>query len=213
VAVRAVWGVVVAGGLGVRFGSPKQFARLGDQRLVDRAVAATAAACDAVVLVLPELSDWQGIPVVAVTNGGPTRSASVRAGLAMVPASAEIVVVHDAARPLASPALFEAVINAVRAGADAAVPGIAITDTLKRVEDVRIISTVERDGLVTVQTPQAFRAAVLDRAHASNAEASDDAGLVEATGGTVVVVPGDLRNIKVTSPADLDIAAALLGAS
>ena len=130
----------------------------------------------------------------------------------MVPASAEIVVVHDAARPLASPTLFAAVIDAVRAGADAAVPGIAVADTLKRVQDGRVVGTVERDGLVAVQTPQAFRAAALSRAHASGADASDDAALVEATGGTVVVVPGDPRNLKVTSPDDLDLAAALLGA-
>jgi len=122
-------------------------------------------------------------------------------------------VVHDAARPLATRALFDAVITAVRGGADGAVPGLAVTDTLKRVDDVRVTATVDRVGLVAVQTPQAFRADVLREAHASGADATDDAALVEELGGTVVVVPGDPRNLKVTGPADLMIAAALLETS
>jgi 2-C-methyl-D-erythritol 4-phosphate cytidylyltransferase len=88
-----------------------------------------------------------------------------------------------------------------------------LADTLKRVEDVRVTATVDRVGLVTVQTPQAFDAATLRAAHASGGDATDDAALVEAIGGTVVVVPGDPRNLKVTGPADLMIAAALLAVS
>jgi len=102
------------------------------------------------------------------------------------------------------------VIGAVRDGADGAVPGLAVADTLKRVDDVRVTATVDRVGLVTVQTPQAFDAEVLRAAHASGADATDDAALVEAMGGSVVVVPGDPRNLKVTGPADLMVAAALL---
>jgi 2-C-methyl-D-erythritol 4-phosphate cytidylyltransferase len=105
------------------------------------------------------------------------------------------------------------VIAAVRAGADGAVPGLAVADTLKRVDDVRVTATVDRVGLVAVQTPQAFEAGILRAAHASEGEATDDAALVEALGGTVVVVPGDQRNLKVTGPADLMIAAALLETS
>jgi 2-C-methyl-D-erythritol 4-phosphate cytidylyltransferase len=93
------------------------------------------------------------------------------------------------------------------------VPGLAVTDTLKRVDDVRVTATVDRMGLVAVQTPQAFRAGILRAAHASADDATDDAALVEALGGTVVVVPGDPRNLKVTGPADLMIAAALLETS
>jgi 2-C-methyl-D-erythritol 4-phosphate cytidylyltransferase len=137
----------------------------------------------------------------------------VRAGLGAVPLGAEIVVVHDAARPLASAELFHAVIGAVRDGADGAVPGLAVADTLKRVDDVRVTATVDRVGLVAVQTPQAFAAATLRAAHATGADATDDAALVEEIGGTVVVVPGDPRNLKVTGPADLMIAAALLETS
>ena len=212
-AVPRVWAVIVAAGFGERFGGPKQFAELGGARLVDHAVATATAACDAVVLVVPDAADWQGADVDGLVTGGDTRAGSVRAGLAAVPASAEIVVVHDAARPLATADLFAAVIAAVRDGADGAVPGLAVTDTLKRVDDVRVTATVDRLGLVAVQTPQAFAAGILRAAHASGAEATDDAALVEALGGTVVVVPGDPRNLKVTGPADLMVATALLETS
>jgi len=212
-AVPRVWAVIVAAGWGERFGGPKQFAELGGARLVDHAVATAAATCDAVVLVVPDASDWQGAEVDALVTGGTTRAESVRAGLGVVPLGAEIVVVHDAARPLATAALFEAVVAAVRNGADGAVPGLAVTDTLKRVDDVRVTSTVDRVGLVTVQTPQAFRADALRDAHASDADATDDAALVEELGGSVVVVPGDPRNLKVTGPDDMMIAAALLETS
>jgi 2-C-methyl-D-erythritol 4-phosphate cytidylyltransferase len=211
--VSEVWAIVVAAGWGERFGGPKQFSDLGGTRLVDHAVATASAACDAVVVVVPDAAEWRGAPVAAVVNGGRTRAESVRAGLAAVPVSADIVVVHDAARPLAGDALFAAVVAAVRDGADGAVPGIPVADTLKRVEDVRVTATVDRMGLVAVQTPQAFRADALRSAHAGRAEATDDAALVEAGGGRVVVVPGDPRNLKVTGPADLMIASALLEAS
>ena len=211
--MAGVHAIVVAAGWGERFGGPKQFSELGGARLVDHAVETASAVCDAVVVVVPDEHEWQGPPVAAVVTGGSTRAASVRAGLAAVPTSAEIIVVHDAARPLAGVELFEAVVAAVRAGADGAVPGVAVVDTLKRVDDVRVTATVDRVGLVAVQTPQAFRASVLRRAHLGAPDATDDAALVEAVGGDVVVVAGDPRNLKVTGPADLMIAAALLEAS
>ena len=163
----------------------------------------TRSACDAVVLVIPAGHEWDGPPVAATVIGGASRSGSVRAGLAEVPKGAEIVVVHDAARPLAPHGLFTAVIDAVRAGADGAVPGLPVPDTVKRVADGRVVATVDRTGLVTVQTPQAFRAEVLRAALAGGAEATDDAALVEAAGGKVVVVPGDPLNLKITTPHDL----------
>ena len=192
---------------------PKQFETLAGTRLVDRAVEATGAACDDVVLVLPAGVGWDGVPVAATVPGGSTRSASVRAGLDAVPGSAEVVVVHDAARPLAAPALFDAVTGAVGAGADAAVPGLPIPDTVKRVDGGNVVETISRDALVAVQTPQAFRADALRAAHVADGEATDDAALVEAAGGRVVIVPGDPRNLKVTTPADLVVAAALLVAA
>jgi 2-C-methyl-D-erythritol 4-phosphate cytidylyltransferase len=148
--------------------------------------------------------------VAAAVVGGATRSASVRAGLAAVAPSATIVVVHDAARPLASPALFEAVIGAVRRGADAAVPAVPVPDTVKRVDGDEVVETVARDELVVVQTPQAFRADALRAAHTGGADATDDAALIEAADGRVVIVPGERANLKVTTPADLVMAAAIL---
>ena len=207
-----VWGIVVAAGRGDRFGQLKQFCDLAGTRVIDLSVAAMTAACDAVVVVLPAGVPWDGEPVAATVAGGETRSDSVRAGLRAIPEDAHVVVVHDAARPLATRALFDAVVAAVHAGTDAAVPGVPVTDTLKRVDGERVADTVDRGQLVAVQTPQAFRAAALRAAHASGDDATDDAALVEAAGGTVVVVAGEPRNLKITTPDDLLVAAALLGA-
>ena len=208
--MAGVWGIVVAAGRGDRFGAPKQFLELGGARLVDRAVASTAAACDEVVVVLPADVAWDGAPVARAVAGGATRSASVRAGLDAVPDAVDVIVVHDAARPLASPGTFRAVIDAVRRGCDGAVPAIPVSDTVKRVAHGCVLETVDRADLVAVQTPQAFRAAVLRDAHRVGGDASDDAALVEAIGGVVAVVAGEPRNIKVTGPDDLALAAALL---
>ena len=206
----SISGIVVAAGSGARFGVPKQFETVAGSRLVDRAVEAAALACDEVVVVVPAGVAWDGRPVAPAVPGGSTRSASVRAGLDAIAPSAAVVVVHDAARPLAPPPLFDAVIGAVRAGADAAVPGLPISDTVKRVDQEHVVETISRDALVMVQTPQAFRADALRAAHDADGDATDDAALVEAVGGEVVVVPGDARNLKITTPEDLVIAAALL---
>jgi 2-C-methyl-D-erythritol 4-phosphate cytidylyltransferase len=204
------WAIVVAGGGGERFGGAKQFAPLGAATVVDWSVATARSACDEVVVVVPADSDWQPLAAVCVTAGGATRSDSVRAGLARVPPEVDVVVVHDAARPLASPALFARVIAAVRDGADAAVPGLPIPDTVKRVRDGVVVQTVPRTDLVAVQTPQAFRRDALERAHAGGGVDTDDAALVEAEGGRVVIVEGDPRNLKVTVADDLALARALL---
>jgi 2-C-methyl-D-erythritol 4-phosphate cytidylyltransferase len=210
--VDGVWGIVVAAGRGDRFGEPKQFCALAGRRVVDVSLSAMSAICEAVVVVLPAGIPWLGDPVAAAVPGGDTRSDSVRSGLRAIPEDAAVVVVHDAARPLATSALFDAVVAAVRSGADAAVPGLFVADTLKRVRDERVVETVDRSELVAVQTPQAFRASMLRAAHAGSDDATDDAALVEAVGGRVVVVPGEPRNLKITTPDDLLVAAALLGA-
>jgi 2-C-methyl-D-erythritol 4-phosphate cytidylyltransferase len=207
-----VWGIIVAAGRGDRFGEPKQFCALGGMRVVDQALMRAARACDGVVLVLPPGVAWDGDSVAAVVGGGDTRSQSVRAGLGAVPPNIDVVVVHDAARPLASPELFDAVIEAVRSGADGAIPGLPLTDTVKRVDRAQVAETLDREHLVKVQTPQAFRTDSLRRAHAAGGDATDDASLVEAFGGKVVVVPGEARNIKITDPTDLLVATSLLDA-
>jgi 2-C-methyl-D-erythritol 4-phosphate cytidylyltransferase len=135
---------------------------------------------------------------------GATRSASVRTGLGLVPADAAVIIVHDAARPLASPALFRAVVAAVERGDDGAIPGVPLADTVKRVDGAYVTETLDRAVLVAVQTPQAFRAAALRRAHETGLDATDDAALVEAVGLSVSVVPGEVANKKITEPADLE---------
>lgn len=203
-----VWAIIVAGGSGSRFGDsiPKQFLELGGLRLIDWALAAAGAACDGVIAVLPAAHLDATLPAgVTAVAGGPTRSTSVRAGLVAVPDDTGVVVVHDAARPLAGPVLFERVIAAVRAGADGAVPGVPVADTIKLIDPNAglVLETLDRSALRAIQTPQAFAADVLRQAHASGADATDDAALVEAAGGRVVVVEGDPANLKVTGPDDL----------
>jgi 2-C-methyl-D-erythritol 4-phosphate cytidylyltransferase len=203
-----VWTIVVAGGTGERFGTAKQYELLDHQRVIDRSRSTAEAASAGVVAVVPP-ADVEREHGVA---GGATRSESVRAGLAAVPPEATIICVHDAARPLATLALFERVIAAVRDGADAAIPAIEVADTIKIVERAAdgsidggsVVSTPDRSTLVAVQTPQAFRASALRAAHRQAGSATDDAALVEAFGGRVVVVAGEPRNRKITEPDDLD---------
>jgi 2-C-methyl-D-erythritol 4-phosphate cytidylyltransferase len=219
---------VVAGGSGRRFGGRKQFLPLAGHPVASWSVRAARTVADGVVLVVPvpgpdDPTGPVGTPPVpgvtgdaafgadAVVTGGATRADSVRAGLAVVPADASVVVVHDAARPLAGPDLFAAVVDAVRSGGvDGAVPVMAVADTLKRVRGTRVVATVDRDDLVAIQTPQAFAADALRAAHAGGGEATDDAGLLEAAGLPVGTVPGDPRNFKLTRPEDLVLAEALL---
>jgi 2-C-methyl-D-erythritol 4-phosphate cytidylyltransferase len=205
--------VVVAGGRGVRFGGPKQFSVLGDETVAARSVRVSRSVADFVVLVVPDEYDGPGEGADAVVPGGDTRAASVRAGLKALP-DCDVVVVHDAARPLASRRLFNAVVDAVTAGADAAIPGLRVTDTIKRIANRDgqsiVVGTIDRSELVTVQTPQAFRRDVLERAHHTLSDATDDAALVEAMGGVVVIVSGEVSNLKITDPSDLQRVAAAL---
>jgi 2-C-methyl-D-erythritol 4-phosphate cytidylyltransferase len=208
-----VWAVVVAAGDGTRFGGRKQFTTIEGREMVDWALCAAREVVDGIVLVLPPDDERLARDEVKgadlVVAGGETRSASVRAGLDVVPQHAAVIVVHDGTRPLATRALFTKVIDAIKEGADAAVPALASADTLKRVRDGIVVGSVDRDEVMAVQTPQAFRAEVLRRAHSRGDDATDDAGLVEALGVTVSIVPGDARNIKVTTPADLELVRAL----
>jgi len=209
--------IVVAAGAGTRLGAdePKAFLEVGGRPILVRAAEAAAASgvVERVVVAVPEgfetrareLLSSVGVPVDVVV-GGATRQASVRAALASVPASSGIVVVHDAARCFASPALFGRVVAAVATGAVGAIPVLAVTDTVKRIDGGRAVSTVDRAGLGLAQTPQAFRRRELvdahERAASAGVEATDDATLLEA-GGDVRVVEGDPANVKVTTPEDL----------
>lgn len=217
-----VWTVVVAAGSGRRYGpTPKQYEFLGGERVIDRSLSVARAAADHVVVVLAPGEEAEGAALVesgaadVAVTGGTERADSVRAALAVIDEDAAVIIVHDAARPLASAELHLAVATAVHAGADAAIPGIPVTDTIKRVtHDDRartvVVETPDRSTLVAVQTPQAFRADVLRRAHASAADATDDAALVEMLGGVVVIVEGETTNLKITGPHDLAVAEVLL---
>ena len=195
-----MWAIVVAAGSGQRFGGPKQYEALGAGTVLDRSIATAREVVDNVVVVVPPGRVLEQGEV----EGGPTRSESVRRGLAAVADGAEVIIVHDGARPFASAQLYRVVIDAVRAGADAAVPGLPVGDTIKVVDDaMTVLSTPDRSSLVSVQTPQAFAADRLRAAHAAGAEGTDDASLVEAVGGRVVVVPGEPDNRKITVSDDL----------
>ncbi len=202
----SVAAVVVAAGQGQRFGGAKQFAILQHDTVTTHSVRAARSVAERVVLVVPSNYQGNGEGADVVVVGGATRAASVRAGLAEC-GNVDVIVVHDAARPMATPSLFTAVVDAVLAGADGAVPGLPISDTVKRVRHegtvIVVEETTERDELVTVQTPQAFNREVLIRAHANGADATDDAALVEALGSRVVVVAGEIDNVKITFPGDL----------
>lgn len=199
-----VWTIIVAGGGGSRFGGPKQFVDLVGLSILERSVEPALSVSDGVVVVVPaglegEAAAIEGTVVVA---GGESRSASVRAGLAAVPASSAVILIHDAARPLASTELFRRIVDAVLSGSAAVVPGVAVTDTIRR----RTGGTVDRDAIVAVQTPQGFSADAIRNAHASGEQATDDATLVEQTGMAVTVIEGEPQNIKITTPQDLSIA-------
>lgn len=203
----SVWGIVVAGGAGLRFGGPKHSMELdgkplwswGRDMLVDAGVSH-------VIVVGPVPG---GIP------GGNRRRDSVAAGLAEVPDDVDYVVVHDAARPLATKDIVKRLIMTLMTrDVDGVVPAVPVRDTLKEVDDKDIVSaTMPRDHLVAVQTPQAFACRALRTAHAVlEGSYTDDAGMIEDNDGRVVVIPGDPRNLKVTFPEDLAVVRALLAA-
>ncbi|MDE3191977.1 MAG: 2-C-methyl-D-erythritol 4-phosphate cytidylyltransferase [Acidobacteriota bacterium] len=220
----SVWAILVAAGRGERLGAdqPKAFAKLGDLPLLAEPLRRLdeSAWVDAVVVVAPPgweepailLAEELGAGKVrACVAGGETRAGSVRAGIAEVPGEAAAVLVHDAARPLLPEAVIERVLAPLVEGWDGAVPALPVPDTVKRVgPEGGVVETLPRDGLWAVQTPQAFPVEVLRRALAGDAQATDCAGLVEAAGGRVKVVPGDPLLRKVTTADDLAWAAALL---
>ncbi|MCL4445759.1 MAG: 2-C-methyl-D-erythritol 4-phosphate cytidylyltransferase [Actinobacteria bacterium] len=219
--VPGVWGVVVAAGSGERYGGAKQFETLKGRTVVEWSVVTCKRACEGVIVVLPpgptdpRFGDRRFGADIAVA-GGASRSASVRNALNSVPPDATAVVVHDAARPLAGIELYERVITTLAdSDADGVICALPLSDTLKRVsgDPAYVSATLDREGLVLVQTPQAFEAEILRRAHATGEDATDDSGLVELVGGSVTVVPGDMRNVKITTPADLAYCKYLLAGS
>ena len=204
--------------------TPKAFVPLGGRPLLHyalRVVAALDTIGEAVVTVPPGMERQAraevaraGVEIpVKLVGGGAERQDSVRIALGLTSAESEVVVVHDAARPFATPALFAACIDATRR-ADGAIAAVAVADTLKRTDGRTITATVARQGLWQAQTPQAFRRKILvaahDRAIRERWAATDDAELIERCGGRVEVVESSAANLKITTPADLEIAEALV---
>lgn len=215
--------VLPSGGSGLRMGAGgvrKQYVELGGEPVLLRAVRPFVQHPEVewIVVVLPP-EDVEAPPIelpagVAVVAGGAERGDSVRRGLAAVPEEAEVVLIHDGARPLLPGVVLDRVLRAV-GPATGAIAALPVADTLKRVVDgVVIRSTVERAGLWRAQTPQAFPREMIVSAYRRAAEdgvaGTDDASLVERYGGRVVVVEGDRRNLKITRPEDLQLAGLLL---
>lgn len=223
----SVWAILAAAGSGERLGldRPKAFAPLNDRPLVTEPVERLDASewIEGIVIAAPP--EWEepcilvaeevaAAKVAKAVTGGRTRSESVRAALAEVPEDATVVLVHDAARPLITDDMIERVISALGDGWEGAVPVLPVSDTVKRVEGEAVVETIDREGLATAQTPQAFLAPVLRDAFATLQQtvtkSTDCAALVEANGGRVRAVEGDPRLLKVTTPADLELVASWL---
>ena len=211
------WAVVCAAGAGERLGGerPKAFAALAGRPLLAESLERLEACEEVEGIVVAAPAGWEE-PVIllaeelgcskvsAVVAGGDTRGGSVRLALAEIPGEAELILVHDAARPLVSEEIVTRVLEPLGRGWEAVVPTLPVADTVKRVEGERVVETIDRGSLVSVQTPQAFRAGVLRAAYGSgHGEATDCAALVEERGGRVCWVEGDARLHKVTTPDDL----------
>src|SRR6188508_1909741 len=223
----SVWAILAAAGRGERLGldRPKAFAPLNDRPLVAEALERLDASdwIEGIVVAAPP--EWEepcilvaeevaAGKVAATVTGGESRSESVRGALAEVPEEVTVVLVHDAARPLVTDAVIERVITGLADGWDGAIPALPVADAVKRVEGDAVVETLDREGLVTVQTPQAFVASALRDALSDPtlpvATSLDCASLVEARGGRVRVVEGDPHLLKVTEPADLELLASWL---
>jgi len=216
--------IVPAAGRGERLGpgAPKALRTLAGQPILLHAVRnlATARDIDMIVVAVPEDSVEESRALLAgielplvIVSGGETRQDSVARALLALPSEVDVVLVHDAARPLVPSEVVDRVAAAVRAGAPAVIPTLGVVDTIKEVDaDGVVQATLDRSRLHAVQTPQGFVRDVLQTAHAASdgADATDDAGMVERMGVKVHVVPGHEEAFKITRPLDLVLAEAIL---
>ena len=212
--------IIAAAGSGERFGAtlPKALISLGNRTLIEHALAALAPVASEIVICAPagyekQIQELVGAEITVVT-GGTTRSDSVRAGIAALTGKNKYVLVHDAARALASTQLAKSVLSALEKGEVAVIPGLELIDTVKSVDtNGHVTFTPDRAGLRRVQTPQGFDLEVLKSAHSSGADATDDGALVEAIGKKVLIINGEEHALKITTPADLATALSMLGTS
>ena len=216
-----VFAIIVAAGLGKRFGSPKPFAVLKGKRILDYCLETFNGhpGIFEMVLVLRETSEESYFlnrfeKLKAVAAGGERRQDSVFFGFQKInPAQGDIVLIHDAARPLVKAELIDSIIEKTREKG-AAIPVLPVSDTLKKINGDRVFQTLHRQGLYLTQTPQGFSCEILRRAFKENGENqemyTDESALVEKLGQDVFIVPGDPSNLKITFPDDLKIAEALI---
>lgn len=212
----SVSAIIAAAGSGERFGAdyPKALIQLGGRTLLEHAITCLAPVTDQIIITAPAGFEAQiralvGDEIVVVT-GGSTRSMSVRNALKHV--TSNYVLVHDAARPLASTDLAQRIINQLHAGEKAVIPGLAQIDTVKVVDaNGFVISTPDRASLRSIQTPQGFLTSTLRDAHSTSADTTDDGALIESRGGSVKVIVGEERALKITTPTDLNTALGFLG--
>ncbi len=220
--------LVPAAGRGERLGpgEPKALREISGVPMLVYAVSALASArsIDLVVVAAPPrdvdsvaamLSQQSFSDKVTVVAGGDTRQESVARALIALPLDVDVVLVHDAARPLVPVELVSAVVASVRAGNPAVVPGLAVTDTIKEINNQGdVVATIDRNSLRAIQTPQGFNRELLQRAHAQLDESqgifTDDAGLIEAMGVRVKVIEGHVEAMKITRPFDLAIAETII---
>jgi 2-C-methyl-D-erythritol 4-phosphate cytidylyltransferase/2-C-methyl-D-erythritol 2,4-cyclodiphosphate synthase len=225
--------IVVAGGSGTRLGAnaPKAFVGIDEHSMLRHALRGVLAAGPAQVVIVapagregdaltealaaseeaPPLESGRRRDLISVVTGGETRQRSVAAGLGALWADIEIVLVHDAARALTPPDVFERVIEAVDRTGSGVVPTLPVIDTIKRVGAGVVVEAVDRADLAAAQTPQGFPRAMLDASYATaDQEYTDDTALVAAAGHPIVIVPGDPLAFKITTPADMDRARGLV---
>ena len=212
--------IIAAAGSGERFGAqiPKALIQLGDRTLIEHAIAALAPVATQIIVTAPAGYEEQIRTLVGegidVVTGGATRSESVRNGLALVASDIDYVLVHDAARALATTYLAQEVLAQLVSGEKAVIPGLEQIDTVKVVDaSGYVVATPDRKELRRVQTPQGFSRQLLVDAHASHSDATDDGALVESMGIKVKIIQGEERALKITTPADLSIALSYLGSA
>ncbi len=212
--------IIAAAGSGERFGAqiPKALIHLGDRTLLEHAIAALAPVATQIIVTAPAGYENQIRTLVGdgieVVTGGATRSESVRNGLALVTSDIDYVLVHDAARALATTQLARNVITELSNGEKAVIPGLVQVDTVKSVDSSGyVLATPDRSTLRRVQTPQGFSRELLVKAHASKNDATDDGALVETIGAKVKIIQGEERALKITTPADLSIALSYIGSA
>ena len=202
--------IIAAAGMGHRLGAnlPKSLVKLLDKTLVEHAVANLSPVCQLIIVTAPKGYEDQYSQIlgdqVSVITGGVLRSDSIRLAISKIPANYEYVLVHDAARALASTTLASSVLNQLIQGEQAVIPALDVVDTIKEVDNNGYVrNTLNRASLKVIQTPQGFSRSVLERAHQASEDATDDAALVEALGIAVKVVAGEQCALKITTPSDI----------